>query len=194
VPANIDLAAAEIELVSEPGREQILKGKLESIAGKYEYILIDFPPSLSLLTLNAPDGDNKSGNSDTGYRYTPRKFSPAYLRDLKGFLAHPFLLRELLNVPKLPFTTSEFYKHLKSLDSRDAHRDYYGMVVDWKVSFGKMDNFSDDELMGYCVDEETDWHITLVMPVCVLDVVRLFKHSEKIVVRGIIHEFIWELL
>lgn len=52
-PANVDLAAAEIEFVAEPGREQILKGKLKSLYSNYEYILIDCPPSLGLLTLNA---------------------------------------------------------------------------------------------------------------------------------------------
>lgn len=52
-PANIDLAASELELVSEPGRETILKGKLAPILDSYDYILLDCPPSLSLLTLNA---------------------------------------------------------------------------------------------------------------------------------------------
>ena len=53
MPGNIDLTAAEIELMDEQGREQRLKRALEPIRGLYDFILIDCPPALSLLTLNA---------------------------------------------------------------------------------------------------------------------------------------------
>lgn len=53
VPSTLDLSGAEIELASEPGREQILKELIEPIASKYDFILIDCPPSLGLLTLNS---------------------------------------------------------------------------------------------------------------------------------------------
>ena len=53
VPSNIDLAAADMELIATIGREYILKEILGPIRGRYDYILIDCAPSLSLLTINA---------------------------------------------------------------------------------------------------------------------------------------------
>jgi len=53
LPANRDLAGAEVELVGLEGRETRLKAPLEGVAQEYDFILIDCPPSLSLLTVNA---------------------------------------------------------------------------------------------------------------------------------------------
>ncbi len=52
-PSNISLAGAEVELVSMMSREQRLKTKLDVIKDEFDYILIDCPPSLGLITLNA---------------------------------------------------------------------------------------------------------------------------------------------
>lgn len=53
VPATIQLAGAEIELVSRMARESILKNAIAEIADEFDYVFIDCPPSLGLLTLNA---------------------------------------------------------------------------------------------------------------------------------------------
>ncbi len=53
IPANADLTAAEVRLLSEFGRESRLRVALEPLASAYDYILIDCPPSINMLTVNA---------------------------------------------------------------------------------------------------------------------------------------------
>ncbi len=58
MPSHIRLVGAEIELVNTENREQVLRSKLNTIAEEFDYILIDCPPSLGLLTLNALTASN----------------------------------------------------------------------------------------------------------------------------------------
>lgn len=59
LPSNLELAGAEIELVSMMSRETRLKNALKPIKDQYDYILIDCPPSLGLLTINALSASDK---------------------------------------------------------------------------------------------------------------------------------------
>lgn len=52
-PSNVQLSGAEVELVSMMGREYLLKSAVDEIKGEYDYIILDCPPSLGLITINA---------------------------------------------------------------------------------------------------------------------------------------------
>ncbi len=58
IPSNVDLAGAEVDLVYVENRENILKEALKEVSSAYDYIFIDCPPSLGLLTVNALTASN----------------------------------------------------------------------------------------------------------------------------------------
>ncbi len=58
IPSTVDLAGAEVELIQFPNREKIIKKILDAIKESYDFILIDCPPSLGLITVNALTASN----------------------------------------------------------------------------------------------------------------------------------------
>jgi len=92
IPAVIDLAAAETELVTVVGREQILSDQLAAAKSDYDYVMIDCPPSLGLLTLNAL--------AAADYVFIPLQAHFLALQGLGMLLETVSLVRQRIN-PKL---------------------------------------------------------------------------------------------
>ena len=55
LPTNIDLSAAEIELIDVENKEFIVRNSIQKIRDNYDFVIIDCPPSLSMLTINTND-------------------------------------------------------------------------------------------------------------------------------------------
>jgi chromosome partitioning protein len=89
VPSSIELAGAELELVSVYGREQVLNWMLESLKDKYDFILIDCPPAIGMLTVNALVASN--------YVLLPLQAEFLPLKGLRSFMHHFNAIKSKLN-------------------------------------------------------------------------------------------------
>ncbi|MEL7222295.1 MAG: ParA family protein, partial [Bacteroidota bacterium] len=92
VPASLELAGAELELVSVYGREQLIKRLLVPVEADYDYILLDCPPAIGMLTVNALIA------SDWVLMPMQSEFLP--LRGLKSFIRHFEVIQRTMN-PRL---------------------------------------------------------------------------------------------
>jgi chromosome partitioning protein len=89
IPSSIDLAGTELELVSVYGREKIFAGMLENIVPRYDYVFIDCPPAIGMLTVNA------LAASDFVIMPLQAEFLP--LKGLRSFVHHLNMVRNKLN-------------------------------------------------------------------------------------------------
>lgn len=91
LPSSIELAGAELELAGVVGRELILQGRLRPIADRWDFILLDCPPALGLLTVNAL--------AAAYYVFIPVQLEWFALRGLGQLLQSIEVVRERLNPP-----------------------------------------------------------------------------------------------
>lgn len=87
LPSSLELAGAELELVSVYGREQILSQILQRLEGKYDFVLLDCPPSIGMLTVNALVASH--------YLLMPVQAEFLSLKGAKSFLKHLSLVKRL---------------------------------------------------------------------------------------------------
>jgi len=89
VPSSIELAGAELELVSVYGREQVFTWMLEPLKGSYDFIIIDCPPAIGMLTVNALVVSD--------YVLLPLQAEFLPLKGLRSFMHHFNVIRSKLN-------------------------------------------------------------------------------------------------
>lgn len=87
IPSSIELAGTELELVSVYGREQIFRWMLDNIKDQYEYIFIDCPPSIGMLTVNALVASN--------YVLMPLQAEFLPLKGVRSFISHLKAIQKL---------------------------------------------------------------------------------------------------
>ena len=89
LPSNSDLMAAEIELLNTNNRESVLKEKINSIPREFDYVLIDSPPSMNILTLNALAAANEI--------IIPVQCEYYALEGMSGLLESIYKIKETIN-------------------------------------------------------------------------------------------------
>jgi len=89
LPSNSDLMAAEIEMLNIHNRESVLKEKINSISREFDYVLIDSPPSMNILTLNALTAANEI--------IIPVQCEYYALEGMSGLLESIYKIKETIN-------------------------------------------------------------------------------------------------
>jgi class 3 adenylate cyclase len=151
-----------------------------------EQKIVDREKYLKVITdkLNSKELENH------GYRFVSRKFSPDYFDYVGDSGVRPFLLRELLKVPKLSFTMPQFEQLLKSLTNEEEKYDYYGYLVEWEGIVAHYHTYYKKIVQIVVTDAEKKLHLIALLhvPDFMIEVVKMLRKGTPIRFRGIIQD------
>jgi class 3 adenylate cyclase len=138
------------------------------------------------------DAANQSSSAMEGYRSVGRRLTTEYIRNFGPGRARPFLARELLNVPKLPYSAEEFSKLLYAASASEMkYKEFYGYLVEWDCEFQDFNrNSSDITLNANIIGNPSPMYnrLTLRLPLNNSEIVRSIRKGQRLHVRGIIED------
>lgn len=121
------------------------------------------------------------------YHFVSRKFALRDFQVTKSTWGHPFMIRELLNVPKLALSARQFHEAIKNVEYKDEKLQYIGYLVEWDVFYDKSEMIG--EMLAVFANVEPDFFsggLTMRCPPMYFDVVRALKKQSPVRIRGII--------
>jgi class 3 adenylate cyclase len=138
---------------------------------------------------------NEISQRDQGYRFVSREFTPEFLRSYGEGWVRPFIARELLNVPKLPYSPKQFQEILLSANNREEKEsEFLGYFVEWEGKVSKFELLDYYILLTFHINEDSLSYeyktLFLVLPFTYLEIVKALGKGQRLRVRGII----WEIL
>jgi hypothetical protein len=193
-------AVAGTVLCTDDYRQQV--GRSADYVSMGAFALHGFrkPEKLFVRCLVAVDSDeylkpivnalNKEAQRVAAYRYVGRKVTTEFMRQFGEGGARPFLARELLNVPKLPYSPKEFDDLMSTADNDEIQHEYVGYFVDWQGTFDKYtrDEYDITVLLKAGNSEGPYGHVyvNLLLPHSSFELVHQLKKGQRLRARGII--------
>jgi len=136
---------------------------------------------------------NEEGRRVEGYRFVGRKLTTEFIREFSKGIVRPFLARELLNVPKLPYSPKDFADILsKTSNSGEKAREFFGYFVEWEGTFERFTRTDSKIILTLDLQLSSDLvfcrKLELLLPLNNLELVKALQKGQRFHVRGIIHD------
>jgi class 3 adenylate cyclase len=142
---------------------------------------------------------NEEGPRAEGYRFVGRKLTTEFVREFGEGSVRPFLARELLNIPKLPYSPREFADVMRgAVNVEEKEREYIGYFVDWEGTFEGFTRGRHEinlTLQVGSLSFADDYsRILLSLPHTNLEIVKALRKGQLLRARGIIHNILFHII
>jgi class 3 adenylate cyclase len=134
---------------------------------------------------------NKEGSRFDGYRVVGRKLVTEFFREFGGGMVRPFLARELLNVPKLPYSPRELADITRGTGNlTEKEHEFFGYLVEWEGTVESFTRNDYDITLRLRLGSPGDFYSSLVLLLTLnnLELVKVLEKGQRLRARGIIHD------